>query len=238
MFSTCIQPMLIKSLFFGGFWSLCLIQCTVQAPKSAKEMNSWKYMFCVYYFYCSLSDPISVSYCPSACTEFKMLPGPLETSRNCFYQMLAMEWRCTLPALAGALWCSAVIQLLEQLCSGLWLLHFSMTWAVQYYSVALTWEEDGGKRGSVPDSWVRKWSVHFPFCCSCRTPCLPIPSVPQLALASLYLSSPGSSTIVKRDECCKINSVWLKTYKLSFFTDMTKDIFFKSLVSKWGSCPN
>lgn len=74
----------------------------------------------------------------------------------------------------------------------------------------------------------------FPFCCSCR-PCFPIPSVPQLDLSSVYLSSPGSSTILKCDEFCKINSVWLNIYKLSFFTDTGKGIYFKFLVLRWGS---
>lgn len=75
----------------------------------------------------------------------------------------------------------------------------------------------------------------FPFCCSCRPRCFPIPSVPQLDLSSVYLSSPGSSTILKCDEFCKINSVWLNIYKLSFFTDTGKGIYFKFFVPRWGS---
>lgn len=295
-----------------------------------------------------------------------MSPGPLETSRNCFYQMLAVEWRCTLSALARALWWSAVMELFEH-CPGVQALTptFSMTWGVQCYSVynitleynitldeynvtlctycswgvqcyctilllrskillCLQYYSWGVQYYSVCSialveynitlctilflrstmllcvqyyswgvqcysmynitlctmllcvqyyswgvqcysvysitveefnstlwfwHWRRMWgrgaqgqffgwiTVDFPFCCPCRPPCLPIPSVLQLDLASLYLSLPGSGTLVEQDGCCKVDNVWLNIYKLSFFTDVAKGTSFKSLVPKWKSWP-
>lgn len=84
-------------------------------------------------------------------------------------------------------------------------------------------------------SQVQCIRVVFPFCSSCRPHCLPIPSVPQLDLSSLSLSSLGTSTIVKHDESCKINSVRLNIYKRSFFTHIANGMSFKSLVTKWGA---
>lgn len=95
--------------------------------------------------------------------------------------------------------------------------------------------EGFGEKGLNPRFPGECITVDFPFCGSCSPHYLPIPSAPQLDLSSLCLSSPGSSTVVKHDECCKINSVWLNIYKLSFFTDIAKGISFKSLVPKWGS---
>lgn len=124
--------------------------------------------------------------------------------------------------------------------SGLWLSpsRFSMTWGVWYYSVVLLLEEDVRKRSSFfirEKSQVQYIRVVFPFCSSCSPHCLPIPSVPQLDLSSLSLSSLGTSTIVKHDESCKINSVRLNIYKRSFFTHIANGMSFKSLVTKWGA---
>lgn len=149
----CIPSMLIKSLILWGFWCLCLIQY--------RHINQWRRqspentcsLFLI--FNCSLCDPISISYCPSICTEFKMLPGPSETSIHCFYQCL--QWNedtlcLPLHELSGIMWWFSYLSSSPGFQAGDSHPHIFPLLEEYDITLILTLEEDVQKRGSVPGS--------------------------------------------------------------------------------------